>query len=235
MIFIQRMNTLFGPLHLSVPVLTTVIYYKYIDEVKKIDINKDILFILSAIHNAGLSAFSLYIFLNMSRIIYQRGIAFQSSYYYSDSEFDRLAFYFYLSKYYEFADIVLVVLQKKKPLFLQTFHHIGAIFCWHLCHVYKVDAIWTANLINSLVHTIMYFYYLLSLYKIKTIKNIKAAITTLQLTQLASSIVLCPYAYYPPVETVFKYKILLVFNAYVCVLIVLFLQFYMKTYVAPSR
>jgi hypothetical protein len=216
--------------HLVLPIAANILYYKYFDRIKTININKDALFVLSAIHNAGLSAFSLHIFIKMVTILLEHGIVFQSNYYYSIQEFNQLALYFYLSKYYEFADLALVILNKKDPSFLQKFHHIGAVYCWHLCYFYKVDAIWTANLINSLVHSVMYFYYLMSMFKIKYIKKIKVTITTLQISQLIASIVLCPYAYFPPVETKFKYGILLIFNSYVCALIALFLQFYVKTY-----
>lgn len=216
--------------HLAIPSAVTYIYYKYIDRIKHINLNKNTVFVLASVHNAGLSAFSLYIFIKMSNIIYTRGIVFQHEYYFNIPEFDKLALWFYLSKYYEFMDIALVILQKKEPVFLQKFHHIGAIFCWHLCYVYKVDAIWTANLINSLVHSVMYAYYLLSMFKIPRIKSIKMAITGLQLTQLGASIVLCPYAYYPPTETWFNYAIVMFFNIYVTILIGLFLQFSLKTY-----
>lgn len=216
--------------HLAAPIIAAALYHKYIDHFKYINIDKNALFALSVLHNAALSAFSLRVFIKMVGILCKHGIVFRSTYYFGISEFDELAWYFYLSKYYEFADIILVVLQKKEPVFLQKFHHVGAIFCWHLCYVYKVDAIWTANLINSLVHTVMYAYYLLSMYKLPYIKKVKMAITSLQLVQLSSSVVLCPYAYYPPVESRFKYSIVMVFNAYVCALIVLFVQFSIKTY-----
>jgi len=216
--------------HLVLPFSVTGLYYKYFDRLNKLDIDKNILFLLSNIHNGGLSVFSLYIFISLSRIIWLHGIHFQSGYYFNIAEFDRLALVFYVSKYYEFADIALVLLQKKNPLFLQKFHHIGAVICWHLCYVYKIDAIWTANLINSLIHTIMYSYYLLSLYKIPHIKKIKVLITGLQLIQLSSFVLLCPYAYYPPVESLFNYSIIMFFNAYICILIALFLDFSLKTY-----
>jgi hypothetical protein len=228
---INRKNVIYKTMyHLLIPIAVTFMYYKYIDRVKCINLNKNTVFILASVHNAGLSAFSAFIFIKMSFLLHQRGIGFKSNYYFNIPEFDKLALWFYFSKYYEFMDIVLVILQKKEPVFLQKFHHIGAIFCWHLCYVYKVDAIWTANLINSLVHSIMYTYYLLSMFKIPRIKSIKMAITTLQLTQLGASIVLCPYAYYPPVETPFNYAIVIFFNIYVTILIGLFLQFSLKTY-----
>jgi len=216
--------------HLVIPFSLIGLYYKYIDRFADININKNGLLILSTIHNVGLSAFSFWFFIRMCGILYKYGIGYKASYYFNIAEFDQLALIFYLSKYYEFADIILVRLQKKEPLFLQKFHHIGAVVCWHLCYVYKIDAIWTANLINSLVHAIMYAYYLLSLYKIGGIKRVKIVITSLQLIQLTASVIVCPYYYYPPVESLFNYSIILFFNAYICILIALFLDFSLKTY-----
>lgn len=216
--------------HLAFPIAALYAYNKYIDRVKNINLSKNTIFVMASLHNACLSAFSLYIFIKTSAIVYKNGIVFQHEYYFGIEEFDKLALWFYLSKYYEFADIVLVILQKKEPVFLQKFHHIGAVICWHVCYVYKVDAIWTANLINSLVHSIMYAYYFLSMLKVPQIKSFKMAITTLQIVQLGASIVLCPYAYYPPTESRFNYAIVMIFNIYVTILIGLFLQFSLKTY-----
>jgi hypothetical protein len=39
----------------------------------------------------------------------------------------RLAFLFYLSKYYEFVDTIILVVKRKRVLLLQTYHHAGAV------------------------------------------------------------------------------------------------------------
>ena len=135
------------------------------------------------------------------------------------------------SKYYEFFDTFLLYLNNKNPIFLQKYHHIGAVVCWHLLYVYKVDSIWIPTFANSFVHTIMYSYYLGCLLKIKWIRFIKKYITYLQLTQLTVPNCLALYLYYPPVETVFNYQLILFFFAYVCGLIGLFIQFFYKNYV----
>jgi hypothetical protein len=57
-------------------------------------------------------------------------------------------------------DTFLLYLHGKTPIFLQKYHHIGAVISWHLVYVYKVDAIWLPSLANSFVHTVMYSYYL---------------------------------------------------------------------------
>ena len=178
------------------------------------------------LHNTGLAIFSAYTFSNMSMILFNNGVIFQSGYYFSDPWFDRLILLFYLSKYYEYADTYLIYLQNKTPIFLQRYHHIGAVIVWHFCYVYKVDCIWMATWVNSLVHIVMYSYYAMSILKIGFIRKYKRYITGMQIAQLLLANVISPIMYYPPVETRFNYWIILGFNAYVVGLVYLFIEFY---------
>ena len=105
---------------------------------------------------------------------------------------------------------------------------------WHLSYYYKVDCIWIATTINALVHTVMYMYYFLSLFKLKEIKTllskVKIFITALQLIQLICAIIFAPILYYGK-EKSFQYNIILGFNGYVAILILLFLKFAKKEYI----
>lgn len=198
---------------------------------KNLQINSSLLHTLSIIHNGGLVIFSGWTFVSLSQIMYENGIIGQSRYYFQIPHFDRIIYLFYMSKYYEFFDTFLLYLNNKTPIFLQKYHHIGAVVCWHLLYVYKVDSIWIPTIANSFVHTIMYSYYLGCLLKIQWVRYIKKYITFLQLTQLTVPNCLALYLYYPPVETVFNYQLILFFFAYVCGLIGLFIQFFYKNYV----
>lgn len=212
--------------HLIVPILGTYFYsniQNYIPNLHPADIS-----ILAFFHNVGLTIFSAAIFIKMTGILFDRGIVFQSGYYFSDPEFDRTILLFYLSKYYEYTDTYLIYLQKKTPIFLQKYHHIGAVIVWHFCYVYKVDGIWVATWVNSLVHTVMYSYYTASVLKIGFIRNYKKYITGLQITQLVLANIISPIMYCPPVETWFNYGIIMGFNAYVVVLVGLFIDFFSK-------
>ena len=140
-----------------------------------------------------------------------------------------------MSKYYEFFDTFLLYLNNKTPIFLQKYHHIGAVICWHLLYVYKIDSIWIPTIANSFVHTIMYSYYLGCLLKIQWVRCIKKYITFLQLTQLTVPNFIALYLYYPPNETVFNYQLILLFFLYVCGLIILFIQFFYKNYIKSER
>lgn len=186
---------------------------------------------ITRIHNAILVCFSFWTFVSLGRILYQEGIVFFTTHYFKDRHFDFIVYLFYLSKYYEFVDTFLLYLQGKKPIFLQKFHHIGAVIVWHLCYVYKVDAIWICSFANSFVHTIMYSYYLGCILRINAVRRIKQYITSLQLVQLCVPPFISMWYYYPPVETPFNYGIILFFIGYVAVLVYLFVEFYFINYI----
>jgi hypothetical protein len=206
--------------HLAVPALGTYFYLNlksYVPRLHPWDIS-----VIAFFHNLGLAIFSGIVFTKMTGILLRLGIVFQAEYYFADPEFDRIILVFYLSKYYEYADTYLIYLKNKTPIFLQRYHHIGAVIVWHFCYVYKVDCIWMATLVNALVHTVMYSYYASTVLKLDFIRNYKKYITGLQIAQLALANIVSPVMYYPPVESWFNYGIIMGFNAYVLLLVYLF-------------
>lgn len=210
-----------------VPVLAI---YGYSIYPKKLRINNSILYIFSVLHNGLLVLFSAWTFLSISKVLYSNGIVFESTYYFQIKEFDTIIFYFYVSKYYEFFDTFLLYLNGKTPIFLQKYHHIGAVLSWHLMYFYKVDMVWMASLLNSFVHTIMYSYYLGCLLKVNRLRIIKKYITSLQLCQffiLYSNF----YFYSPPIESWFNYYIIIFFAAYGVGIISMFIRFYYNSYI----
>jgi hypothetical protein len=137
-------------------------------------------------------------------------------------------------KYYEFFDTFLLYLNGKTPIFLQKYHHLGAVICWHLTYVYKVDCVWIPSIANSFVHTIMYSYYLGCLLKINQVRFIKKYITSLQISQLLCGHYHILVKYRPPVETYFGYFIILIFDFYVWGLIFMFSVFYYRNYITKK-
>jgi hypothetical protein len=218
--------------HYVAPIVAIVGYINYPTNLR---IHKDLLRTLSVAHNTALVVFSSWTFASMCQILYNRGIVFQSNYYFSDATFDKIIYYFYLSKYYEFIDTFLLYLSGKTPIFLQKYHHIGAVVCWHLSYIYKVDSIWIGTILNSLVHIIMYSYYLGCLLKIQQVRFIKQYITSLQLIQLTVPNFFILYYYSPPVETEINFAIIKIFILYVIGLIILFSQFYYKNYILTNK
>jgi len=217
------------PLTYHIPPLVAIA--GYVAYPKNFRINPTLLHVLSVVHNAFLVAFSAWTFVSLAQVLYTDGIVFQSNYYFKNPQFETAIYYFYISKYYEFFDTFLLYLKGKSPIFLQKYHHIGAVICWHLTYVYKVDVIWIPSIANALVHTIMYSYYLGCLLKMNQVRFIKQYITSLQLAQLIIPNAFCLYLYAPPVESVFNYGIIIFFDAYVFVLILLFLRFFYLNYI----
>ncbi len=193
-------------------------------------ISSGLLYMLSIIHNGILVIFSAWTFMSISKILYNDGIVFQSNYYFQNQHFDNIIFWFYISKYYEFVDTFLLYLNGKSPIFLQKYHHVGAVICWHLMYVYKVEGIMIATILNAFVHTIMYSYYLGCLLKIKQVRFIKRYITALQLGQLIPQ-PSCLYLYSDDPH----YNILLFFVFYSVGLVVLFVRFYYVNYIVGQK
>lgn len=191
---------------------------------------------LTVIHNLILVLFSAWLCGSLATLLWPHGLVVASGYYFQLPEFQHLIYLFYVSKYYEFFDTFLLYLGGKQPIFLQKFHHVGAVLSWHLCYVFQVDGIWFPTLWNAFIHTIMYSYYLACVLKWSGVaplspwrNRIKRVITRLQLTQFFAQF-LVVYAYVPPVETWFNYSIILFMTTYGVGLIYLFGRFYQKTY-----
>ncbi|EXJ68374.1 uncharacterized protein A1O5_08166 [Cladophialophora psammophila CBS 110553] len=97
-----------------------------------------------------------------------------------------LAFYgwlFYLSKFYEVVDTLIILAKGRKSSLLQTYHHAGAMLCMWAGIRYMSPPIWMFVLVNSGIHTVMYTFYLCSALGIKVPKWFKQTLTTLQITQ----------------------------------------------------
>lgn len=69
-----------------------------------------------------------------------------------------LAFYgwlFYLSKFYEVLDTLIIIAKGKKSSFLQTYHHAGAMLCMWAGIRFMSPPIWMFVFVNSFIHAIM--------------------------------------------------------------------------------
>ena len=189
-----------------------------------------LLYNLSVIHNSLLVVFSAWTFVSLSQILNTTGVVIKPNYYFQNPHFDTVIYWFYMSKYYEFFDTFLLYLNGKTPIFLQKYHHIGAVICWHLTYTYKIDCIWIPSIANSFVHTVMYSYYLGCLLKINQVRFIKKYITTLQLCQLGFTM-LFSNGLYLQNETPLNRYVIMIANVYNIGLIACFVDFYNKNYI----
>jgi hypothetical protein len=100
--------------------------------------------------------------------------------------FEGLAFYgwfFYLSKFYEVFDTLIILAKGKRSSTLQTYHHAGAMLCMWAGIRYMSPPIWMFVFVNSFIHTLMYTYYTITAFSIRVPLALKSCLTTLQIVQ----------------------------------------------------
>lgn len=142
---------------------------------------------------------------------------------------------FHLSKYYELLDTVLLVIKRKPLIFLHVYHHLVMVSgTWIWLHDRWLVGAWWCVLVNSLVHTFMYYYYFISANG-KTV-SWKSLMTSGQIVQLWSGFLLviywiyvknthqCNQGYYAGMYSHFTN----------CVLIYQFCAFFVKKYLSPA-
>jgi len=100
---------------------------------------------------------------------------------------------FIYSKFFELMDTAFLILRKREVIFLHWFHHLTVLmFCWHAYCLGVSSGLWFAAM-NYSVHSIMYLYYFLMVFRAKTLRKVLRSlapgITTIQLLQMVGGIV----------------------------------------------
>ncbi|KAI9294835.1 hypothetical protein K502DRAFT_324627 [Neoconidiobolus thromboides FSU 785] len=141
---------------------------------------------------------------------------------------------FYLSKYWEFIDTLILIVKNKVPSLLQCYHHSGAVLGMFYLFNSSSPGAWIFVLLNSLIHTIMYMYYFFTILGYRP--KFKKYITGLQLTQfVVGSCLAIPYFIWPECISL-KQKLAIAFNlVYVVPLIYLFMKFAKETYTVKNK
>jgi len=144
-------------------------------------------------------------------------------------------FIFYISKFYELLDTVIIVLKKNPIIFLHVYHHCITILLVYVMIEYRVAVRWLATMTNVTVHVPMYYYYAISSMG-KTVWW-KKYITKMQIAQFVLDIVAnCVGFYYISTgescsgslpSWIFGQAILVSF-------LILFMMFYQSTYKKPQ-
>ncbi|KAM0687390.1 hypothetical protein COBT_001371 [Conglomerata obtusa] len=144
------------------------------------------------LHNIILCIFSLTVFISTAPIIYtsfkdNNLISFMKD---RDKTMqNQLHFWiwlFYISKIYEIVDSLILHWNKRPTSFLQMYHHAGAIICCWMLVRCDTHLPWIFVVLNSFIHTLMYFYYLLTTLKIGVPRFYKRLITRMQIVQFVS-------------------------------------------------
>jgi hypothetical protein len=145
------------------------------------------------------------------------------------------AWTFYLSKFYEFVDTMILVMRKIRPSFLQVFHHCGAVSLLWLIVKTRNPPVWAFVVLNSFIHTLMYTYYALTSLGIRP--PVKQLITSLQLLQFVTGLTITTvfYWYRDPAPSQEQFYALLMMQSYTATLCVLFVNFSYQTYFVKAR
>ena len=203
---------------------------------------KSVIKYVGALHNLFMTLFSALFFMKLYHLVlaeYGSVInhkAWLDNHLITNQDILNLCWIFCHSKIVEYIDTFLILFKGGSPIFLQKYHHFGAVWVWFLLLYVDSSAVIITCLYNSFVHTVMYFYYFLSIFdRRKVLMKVKPFITLLQLIQLS-------YGYYPIVryyvlahfKDVSKYKYSITCSAFMLydfILIILFLDFSYKQYV----
>ncbi|MCJ1402980.1 hypothetical protein MMC11_006202 [Xylographa trunciseda] len=97
-----------------------------------------------------------------------------------------LAYYgwlFYVSKFYEVLDTMIILAKGKKSSLLQTYHHAGAMMCMWAGMRYMSPPIWMFVFVNSFIHALMYSYYTFAAFGMRAPMLFKRTLTGLQIAQ----------------------------------------------------
>ncbi|KAG7664931.1 uncharacterized protein J8A68_001517 [[Candida] subhashii] len=92
-------------------------------------------------------------------------------------------YWFYISKFYEVLDTIVILLKGRPSSLLQSYHHAGAMMCMWAGIRFQSPPIWIFVVFNSFIHSLMYFYFSLSCLRIRVPIIFKRILTSLQITQ----------------------------------------------------
>jgi len=125
-------------------------------------------------HNGLLCVFSLAYVLffcyEFFKVIMERGVidatCDHEGYWQGRGSLYFLLYVFYLSKYYELLDTALLIVKKKPVIFLHAYHHPATLVLCYICLEYGVSLQWLCTTANAIVHTFMYYYYLMAILRV---------------------------------------------------------------------
>ncbi|KAJ1988450.1 hypothetical protein GGI25_005271 [Coemansia spiralis] len=191
-------------------------------------------------HNIALAVFSLWtlvsmssgVISNISSLGWYEGLCDRKFSLWNDKLF-RFSYYFYLSKYYEFVDTLIILYKGRRASTLQMYHHAGAVITmWSGCYYLAVPIAFFV-IVNSAIHTWMYTFYALTAAGIRPPG--KRLLTSSQIFQLIFGISCCLFYVFCPGCQSDRQKVAIYINlAYLFPLLGLFVSFFIRTYVSDN-
>jgi len=102
---------------------------------------------------------------------------------------------FTLSKAFEMGDTVFIVLRKRPLIFLHYYHHVTVlVYCWQGYSEHAASGRWFL-MMNYFVHSLMYSYYAIRAWGVRTPKILSMAVTLLQLFQMVMGLIVVLQVY----------------------------------------
>jgi hypothetical protein len=193
------------------------------------------------IHNFGLMMFSGYVAWNIySELQPAYFVILPLEHFKSDvltSTLNSVSWLFVYSKTYEFFDTWVLLARGIKPIFLQEYHHFGAVIMWHMFMQHLTSELVIATYYNSVIHTMMYCYYLLCCFKVKIPGFFKQFITSAQLIQLSVGLIYITIKSNEKIDELWTPQMITTIYGilYTIGLIILFCKFYLSSYINKSK
>jgi len=152
----------------------------------------------------------------------------------------KVCWLFMTSKILDMVDTAFMILKgdKRRVSFLHVFHHGSVFYSWWLCVMFSPGGVgYTGGFINSLIHVLMYAYYQLSSMGPEMRKHLwwKRYLTLLQMVQFCCLIGVAALTRLPGLRCGYPEWVSIMTFCYIIVLLVFFINFYVKTYVKSRR
>ncbi|NXM23983.1 ELOV6 protein, partial [Oxyruncus cristatus] len=144
---------------------------------------------------------------------------------------------FALSKLVELGDTVFIVLRKKKLIFVHWYHHLtAALVTWFSYNDMVAGGGWVTAL-NLSVHALTYCYYTVTATGIRVPRPIAMIITTSQMVQMTGFVIMNVFLSFWKDDKVCHttWPLLLCSSWIYTTLLVLFCNFFFKTYLSCTR
>lgn len=132
---------------------------------------------------------------------------------------------------------MFIVLRKKKLIFLHWYHHlVTTIMSWYTYKVMAAGLAWNAAL-NLSIHSVVYSYYTVTAMGFRVPKPIMMLITISQIVQMAVFIVInfFGFLWQNDKDCQNSWPVLIIPLFFYITLLVLFYDFFMKTYRSSTQ
>ncbi|NWT04357.1 ELOV6 protein, partial [Mionectes macconnelli] len=144
---------------------------------------------------------------------------------------------FAMSKLVELGDTVFIVLRKKKLIFVHWYHHLtAAVVGWYGYDSMTAGFGWVTAL-NLSIHALTYFYYTVTAIGIRVPSSMAMMITTSQMVQMMGFVIINVFVFFWKDDKVcpITWPLLLISSWIYTSLLVLFSNFFFKTYLSGTR